>query len=103
MGLPVGGVEGEDVDGGLDTGNAVGDDETGCFDGELLGLFDGLAVGELDIGNAVGLLDGLTVGDRDVGNAVGLLDGLTVGERDVGNAVGLIDGLAVGDSKEMVL
>lgn len=100
MGLPVGGVEGEDVDGGLDTGNAV---ETGRFDGELLGLFDGLAVGELDIGNAVGLLDGLTVGDRDVGNAVGLIDGLTVGERDVGNAVGLIDGLAVGDSKEMVL
>ena len=74
----MGGVVGEDVEGGLDTGYAVGDDEMGCFDGELLGSLDGLTVGELHVGRAVGLFDGL-----DVGNAVGLFDGLAVGEFNV--------------------
>lgn len=50
----MGGVVGEDV-------YAVGDDEMGCFDGELLGSLDGLTVGELHVGRAVG-----SVGESNV-------------------------------------
>jgi len=105
-----------DIDGEID---ADGDTD-GLIEGERLGLFDGLILGETDsdidgeieglidsLGDTEGLIDGEILGDKDgdkLGENEGEIEGLILGEIDtegdkdgLKEALGLMEGEMLGE------